>query len=201
MDGCRSRRRRRRLQVRARLLQLVVCALNWESLGHPKRAPPGARIGDPTSAAQQKILDRLEFQLDHLFRVPSFTADDLGRAADKLGSLAQVIKELPQDNLRDVDLLGWASSLHSSLLPYEHPRSKHPEHREAGPDLASSPREVVSAPEEPPRFINFRSGTALPVVANRIKWGSPPSFDPSPYLDPFLKHAFENPDILRKPVR
>ncbi|CAE7699934.1 unnamed protein product [Symbiodinium sp. CCMP2592] len=38
-----------------------------------------ARVGDPISQAQQRVLDQLELQLDHLFRVPAFAADDLGR--------------------------------------------------------------------------------------------------------------------------
>ena len=181
------------------MLQLVVCVLNWECLGHPRFAPLGARAGAPTTVAQQRVLDHLESQLDHLLSVPSFAADDLGRAADKLASLSQVIKELPRDNLRDVDLLDWAASLHSSFFPYEHPKVSKPPAASAGPDHASCPREAVSAPQQPVRFINFRSGAALPVIASRIKWSSPPSFDPTPYLDPVLEHAFANPEFLRKP--
>ena len=166
------------------MLQLVVCV--------------GARVGAPTTVAQQRVLDHLESQLDHLLSVPSFAADDLGRAADKLASLSQVIQELPPDNLRDVDLLDWAASLHSSFFPYEHPKASKPPAASAGPDHASCPREAVSAPQQPVRFINFRSGAALPVIASRIKWSSPPSFDPTPYLDPILEHAFANPEFLRK---
>ena len=181
------------------MLQLVICALNWECLGHPIRAPSGARIGDPSSAQQHRVIDHLESQLDHLLRVPSFIADDLGRAADKLASLSQVIKELPQDNLRDVDLLDWAAALHNSFFPYEHPKPRDLDTERAGPSHASCPREAVSAPQQPVRFINFRTGTALPVTASRIKWSSPPSFNPAPYLDPMLRHAFANPEFLRKP--
>ena len=52
----------------------------------------------------------------------------------------------------------------------------------------------------PTQFINFRAGGALPVQADRIKWRYPPSFDPAPYLSPALRHAYECPDSLRRPL-
>ena len=42
-SGTRHRVRRLRLRLKAQLLQLVVCALNWECLGHPGRAPANDR--------------------------------------------------------------------------------------------------------------------------------------------------------------
>lgn len=41
----RKRRRRRFLEARAKVLQVVVCALNWLTLGYPKSPPPAARLG------------------------------------------------------------------------------------------------------------------------------------------------------------
>ena len=39
-----------------------------------------------------------------------------------------------------------------------------------------------------------------PVIASRIKWKHPPSFDPRPYLlDPVVASVFDNPDSLRLP--
>lgn len=43
-------------------------------------------------------------------------------------------------------------------------------------------------------------GTALPVVADRIKWKLRPSFDPLPFLtDPVVHAAYQDPNVLRKP--
>ena len=87
--GGRSRRRKRRLELQARLLQVVVCALNWECLGYPKDPPRHARVGSPTTVAQQKVLDHLEAQIGHFLDVSSFETDDLGRSASKFDSLAR----------------------------------------------------------------------------------------------------------------
>ena len=66
--------------------------------------------------------------------------------------------------------------------------------------MKERPSHASSQPEgdAAPRFINFRSGTALPVVADRIKWRYAPYFDPKPFLDPLLRSACEEPAVLRK---
>ena len=39
-----------------------------------------------------------------------------------------------------------------------------------------------------------------PLIASRVKWKHPPSFDPSPFLvDPVALAAFKDPNILRAP--
>ena len=44
------------------------------------------------------------------------------------------------------------------------------------------------------------SATCKPLVAERIKWSLPPSFDPVPFLiDPLIREAYLNPDSLRLP--
>ena len=186
-DGL-SRRRKRRLELQNRLLQVAVCALNWECLGYPKDPPTHARIGARTTAAQQKVLDNLEAQIAHFLSVSSFEADDLGRSADKFNSVAQLLQELPFDKLRGEDLSEWASVLHASFHPYR------------GGSAKERPSHASSQPEDDaePRFINFRSGAALPVVADRIKWRYAPAFDPKPFLDPLLRSAYEEPAVLRK---
>ena len=80
----------------------------------------------PTSQSQQRVLDSLEAQIDYLLRVPSFVPDSLGRSAEKLSSFARVIEELPSENFGMQDLLGWASNLHASLLPYHSPKRPRP---------------------------------------------------------------------------
>ena len=189
--GRRGRRRRLRLRLKAQVLQLVICALNWECLGHPKVAPDNARIGAPVSESQLRVVDLLESQIEHLLRVPASVADDLGRAAGKFSSFREVVEELPSERVGTVDLLDWATAVHDSLLPYKSLRPRGPDQ-----DLASRQDEDVCAPKQ---FINFRSGGPLPVVADRIKWKYGPTFDPSPYLDPLTRAAFHEPALLRKP--
>ena len=185
-------------------MQLVVCALNWEALGHPPKAPPHARIGAPTSQSQQRTLDLLEAQIDYLLRVPSFVPDSLGRSAEKLSSFARVIEELPSENFGMQDLLGWASNLHASLLPYDAPRPRPPTVASRGfsPKTYSSDAELANQAEDTQaarQFIDFRTGGPLPMVAERVKWKCAPSFNPKPYLSPFLNLAYEQPDVLRRP--
>ena len=91
-----------------------------------------------------------------------------------------------------LDLLSWASHVHDSLLPYDHFRSG-----AVSPDRASCQSKEECAPK---RFLNFQTGSHLPVRADRIKWKYPPTFDASPYLEPLLRKAFEEPELLRRPV-
>ena len=185
----RSHRRKRRLTLQARLLQLVVCALNWECLGYPKDPPKHARIGAPTTAAQQKVLDLLEAQIAHFLCAPPFAADDLGRSSEKFNSIARMLQELPFDSLRGEDLSLWASVLRASFHPYKGSgvSEGRPSHASCQPGGSTEPS-----------FVNFRNATALPVVAERIKWRYPPSFDPKPFLEPLLRSAYDEPAVLRK---
>ena len=119
----------------------------------------------------------------------SFETDDLGRSAPKFDSLAQLLQELPFDKLRGEDLSEWVSVLHATFHPYSNPGLK-----KEPPSHASSQSELDTNPQ----FINFRACAALPVVADRIKWRYPPSFDPTPFLEPLLSSAYEEPAVLRK---
>ena len=116
-------------------------------------------------------------------------ADDLGRSADKFNSLTQMLQELPFDKLRGQDLSDWVSVLHASFDPYGKSgcELERPSHASCQPENGSEPQ-----------FINFRSSTALPVVADRIKWRYAPTFDPKPFLEPLLSSACEEPAVLRK---
>ena len=155
-----------------------------------KVCPPNARIGNPISSAQQRVLDLLDSQIEYLLCVPAFVADSLGRSADKFLALSKILEELPSDNLGIVDLVDWAAVLHEALLPYQHfkPASE-------GCSNAPSQHEDVSAPK---RFINFQGSSHLAVHADRIKWRYAPSFDPCPYLDPVLRSAYTEPELLRR---
>ena len=53
----------------SKLLRLVVCALNWQALGHPLLPPPAACLGAPLSRPQSEMLDRLERLILYLLRL------------------------------------------------------------------------------------------------------------------------------------
>lgn len=53
------RRRRKLLQVRARVLQVVIGVLNWECLGHPTSPPAKACVGFGYTDAQWDMVCRL----------------------------------------------------------------------------------------------------------------------------------------------
>ena len=131
--------------------------------------------------------------MEYLLCVPAFDADSLGRAAAKFMDLSKALEELPIDNLRNVDLADRVNTLHDSLLPYQH-RKTSVESREN----ASRQPEDESAPKQ---FINFQAGSHLAVQADRIKWRYPPTFDPCPYLDPILRSAYTEPELLRRRPR
>ena len=63
----RKRKRRRFLEAKAKVLQVVVCTLNWLSLGYPKSPPPEARLGAPISSQQHDMLERLEELVGYYF--------------------------------------------------------------------------------------------------------------------------------------
>ena len=172
-SGRRGRRRRTRLRLKAQVLQLVICALNWECLGHPKVAPDHARIGAPVSESQLRVIDLLESQIEHLLRVPAFVADDLGRAG-KFSSFREVVEELPSDRLGTVDLLDWATAVHDSLLPYKGLRPGGPDR-----DLASRQDKDVCAPKRLSTFVaealcrssqTESSGSTDPLLIPRLTW-------------------------------
>ena len=182
-----------------------------------------ARVGAPTTPAQQRVLDLLESQIDRSLRAPGFKADDLGRAADKFSSLARVLEELPHNSYDGQDLLAFAAVLHDSFLPYSHLRQGSCispkvdvtafQDSPAKPNISKAsvlpsdtdPQHTIDQASARPRaacapkFLNFRAGSHLPVVADRIKWKHGPTFDPSPYLDPLLARAVAEPALLRRP--
>ena len=182
------------LRVRTQLLQILVCSLNWETLGHASVPPRHARAGMPVTSQQQRVLDLLEAQIDHFLRVPPFLADDLGRSASKFFSFAKLVEELPNDKRVGQDLLDWADMLHGLFRPYE--KRGRSERAAPGTLHHDSPPRAGN----PPSFLDFREQGSLPVKADRIKWRYSPSFDPSPFLDPLLSAAFRDPQVLRKPV-
>ena len=188
------RRRQRYHAVRTELLNLLICALNWETLGHPKRPPPAAQLGATISVQQHCIIERLEAMLDHFLHMSPFDGVDLGRASGKFEGLIKSLSSLPICEMNHEDLTDLLSSLHGSFDPYSSHFASHETGKPKEPD-----------PDHSCDFVAGR-GTATvtipgakPVISSRVKWENPPSFEAVDYLGPGVKEAFEDPEVLRKP--
>lgn len=184
------RRRLRFLRARHELLQLTIASLNWEVLGYPLKPPPRARLGAKFSNEQHSIVERLESLLDHFLRADDFTGDDLGRTQEKFSGLIDHVMELPLRDLRLEDLQEFANSIMHDLDTYSsHFRRQKTSRRVDRAETSDALGTVV-----------MPSGLSTkPVVSDRVKWKSPPSFDATPFLDDLLvRAAFQDPEVLRK---
>ena len=195
----RRRRRIKLLRAHHELLNVVICALNWETLGFPLQAPSRARIGAPISLQQHLIIERLENMLWHYLQTPSFDGDDLGRAYEKFSNIIKHVKELPLCKLGFQDLTELAEHVQAGFDPYSSHFS----------GSSSDAKPTVSTPSHQCAQDSF-GGTSsdvkplqtgsLPVVSDRVKWKFPPSFSAVDYIDdPLLKAAYQDPEVLRKP--
>ena len=193
----RQRKRRRFHETRARLVNLLLCTLNWETLGCPKVPPSCARVGAPISDHQHRVIERLEALVTHFLHMPCFEGHELGRAMGKFEGLIDSMKELPKSDLGSEDLYDILCKLHSSFDPYRShfatsAKTHHDPHVEQHP--AQSEASVLSG-----STVTVTMPSAKPVTAARVKWENPPSFDAASYLDPLVREAFDDPEVLRLP--
>ena len=212
-------RRRRRLhmhRVAWDLVRLQVGCLNynWLSLGCPLKPPSHACTGGARlQPSQLVVLDTLERNCLHFLRAGRFNSSTLGRSAEKFNLLLRMALELPScsfANSGDVDrmLSQFVSALHSEWDTYSRVSKPHgdrlvPQDASAPPSSATSASDLdglfqATVPDGHKCFVG--SGLSCkPVVAARIKWTLPPSFNPLPFLsDPIMKQAFLDPNTLRK---
>lgn len=198
--GVKRRKQLRYHRTRHRLLQLIICSLNWEVLGHPTVPPRHAVLGASISSQQHDVICRLENFVDHLLHGDSFLPSDLGRASEKFHDLIQQVQGFPQslDQVSDEDILNLLAQLQSQFDPY----SSH-----FGREKCSTKQSADTAESEHPFcFPAVQTSThgsaagSKPVVASRVKWEYPPSFEAGPFLsNGVVRAAFENPEVLRKP--
>lgn len=193
-DACpnpRRRRRRRYLEVRRKMLQILIASLNWTVLGHVQRPPVCAQLGAPISNQQHLVIERFERMLDHFLHMSVFQGTDLGRVSGKFGNLIGVLQELPFCSLRLEDLETLFCKVHADLDPYQarfSPPSHH--HQPDQESCASVTGSRVSA--------SASQTSAKPVHADRVKWENPPSFEAREFLEPLTRAAFDDPETLRK---
>ena len=198
----RRRRRLRILRARHELLNVAICALNWESLGFPSQPPGSAQIGAPISSQQHQVIERLEKLIWHFTDVPTFSGDDLGRCYEKFSNVIHTIKELPLCKLRIVDLIELAEHLKTEFDPYSsHFSSKHvvPDSHVPSDDPGCQSDHGFCL--EHPQTLKPLNAGSLPVESDRVKWKYPPTFSAAEFLDDaLLRSAYEDPEVLRKPV-
>lgn len=189
--GAKRRRRRRYHVAKHRLLQLVVIALNWECLGHVLWPPQTACLGFSISGAQADVLERLHDMVAHYLRAPAFYTSDLGRAAEKFQDVFCMIKELPRLGVEDLENL--VQEIQRGLDPYSRHfargKSKHA-------DSQTAPTHSFAPTAE----LGCNLSGSKPVVADRVKWNYPPTFEAERFLsNELVKAAFADPEVLRLP--
>ena len=188
----RMRRRRRQHFARFKLLQDVVCFLNWIVLGYPTEPSDKAQAGEPWSADQYNVLEVLQDHIAHFCNLRPFSQDDLGRFGEKFSALRKSAQELPSHV--DVDLEGLLHEIQHGLGHYQKFEKPHFAAR-ADHDQQHESCSHIPSQLSMPLSLN------KPVVADRIKWKHPARFNPKPYLlDPVVAAVFDNPDALRLPV-
>lgn len=183
--------RRRLLQAKFFLLQRTICFLNWITVGYLDRPVPEAQAGEPLSYAQYEAVENLLAQINHFVERPAFQTADAGRFGEKFNALRSSLLELPQH--ADVDpseLLQQIKVELDSYAKYEQPHFvAHDDHVAERQSCDHSPSQVV-----------VKDLGHKPVIASRIKWKHPPTFDPQPYLlDPVVSAVYREPDTLRPP--
>ena len=197
--GPKRRRRHRFLRVQRELLCIVISALNFELLGFPTVPPAEACTGHPLSRDQHEVLERIEAMLAHFLKMQKFQSDDLGRITTKFQDVIRIVKELPthvstHDTTRLEDLTVLLQQMHADFDHYSRSSRVTSTCQFDAGDAAEEPAGVDTSVQLP-------NTGALPVIADRVKWNSPPSFHASEFLeDPLLRAAFDDPDVLRKPI-
>ena len=195
--GSRRRRRRKLLVAKHRLLQLMVCAMNWETLGHPVNAPERACLGSWISPAQHDIIERLERMINHFIHMGKFNSGELGRAAEKFRDLIACLEELPQSHEGFEDLEELTLQVLTDLDPYSSHFARKV-NRDPKPFGTSS---TYHCGAETDVRVELPLTGSRPVVAERVKWEHKPSFDAAPFLsNPLIRAAYLDPEVLRKPA-
>ncbi|CAE7405580.1 unnamed protein product [Symbiodinium sp. CCMP2592] len=209
-------RRRHKCKLHALVRDLVrflVGCLNWLSLGKPTVAPPCARARATGCVTHQCILEVIEHHASYFARGGDFTPDSLGRSEEKFRSLLSQALELPQDpalvGVERVDRL-------TQKLVLELQAGWDGYSRASDAGQSSESNLDLPLPAEPSGSLPAKRGNfdvcerevaevsqgivCKPVVADRIKWSLPPSFDPVPFLsDPVSKALFFDPTCFDLP--
>lgn len=141
----------------------VVLLLNWLYLGQPGKVPSTYKLDAPLSGPQLAVVKRLERLMGEWKTAPPITAAAMGRAAGKVESLEEQVRELT----RAAESIAFSGS---AKLPSKNVSSV--------PKPASMFSEVQIAKE---------------IESHRLKFSGRPSFDPTPFLEGAAKELYEDP--------
>ena len=190
--GPRRRRRRHFYRIRHELLQIALISLNWETLGFVPTPPKEAVLGAPISAQQHAIIERVEGMLDHFLHMSLFEADDLGRSSEKFQSVIKLIQSFPKCKL-DVEVL------EESFVHVQRYLDSYGHRPESGCSSTTVDDPAHLRCSDVGAVAKTSLASAKPVIADRVKWSYPPSFDAQEFLNPVVKEAYNDPEVLRKP--
>ena len=156
---------------------------------------------------QHLVLETLERHTLHFLRAGPFSATSLGRSAEKYELLARMVEELPQVDFcrtSDVDrmLAKFVDALQGEWDSYSRPRRSAP----VSPNFAPAPQAAASGEAGASASTSGALGvcslgsglSAKKVIADRIKWSLPPSFDPRPFFsDRLARLVYDDPNALK----
>ena len=202
----RAKQRRRHFTARARLLQAVICCLNWKTLGYLHSLPNSCIVGSPIISRQHSGLIILINWSAGFFPLPHFQQDPLASGSEvcifRTHRTGTTYIKSADPHAELADLAGCI------LEDLGYSRAKRP-----GLCASRSAESVLSVPSsEGSLFATSSDASALVYVpalsglnrfritASRIKWKHSLSFDSLPFIDdPLLKLAYSDLEILRKP--
>eukprot|EP00438_Fugacium_kawagutii_P012047 Skav218189 [mRNA] locus=scaffold5213:273982:278268:- [translate_table: standard] len=157
-----------------RLVSLQVVVLDWLTLNQPISAPPILGLGTRLNSRQWSAV-RMLMYLARDSNTPEFVkAVDMGRSAAKVEALQQQVEVLGRAAafLHEGDYSYFGSSLSHGFEPLD-------DHQLCGALVGEA--DVRS------------SMSAKPLKADRIQFGTEPSFDPTPFFDAPTLHRYEHP--------
>ncbi|CAE7186827.1 RMV1 [Symbiodinium microadriaticum] len=153
-------------------VNLAVLLLNWLALGRPKHAPPELSLLPPSTGAQRAVVRRFESMMREVVLHPVVAAEDMGRVAAKVEDLESLIASLT--------LRGDAVAARSR--GYSVGGRKEPLFDPIEVEFAGAAGRNAGA-----------TTPAKPIVASRLKFGSPPSFCPKRFMDAETLDHYEHP--------
>jgi hypothetical protein len=141
----------------------VVLLLNWLYLGQPGKVPSTYKLDAPLSGPQLAVVKRLERLMGEWKTAPPITAAAMGRAAGKVESLEEQVRELT----RAAESFAFSGS---AKLPSKN---------------------VSSVPKPASMFSEVQ--VAKEIESHRLKFSGRPAFDPTPFLEGAAKELYEDP--------
>ena len=169
---------------RKRRLCLQVMTLNWLFLGRPNVAPKMLISSRRLSSRQWRTVRLLEWLSEDENSVEKVDAASMGRTAAKAESQVEELAALHRA----------CDSLHCNWGGYfSRSWQRHGHDGIANDDAVERVLDAVTGTLDfPPNVV------AKPIQADRIKFGDPPKFDPTKYVDSRTAAAFSCPQSFRK---